>query len=32
VSNALGRLAEAGSITLVADSPRRYRLARRQRT
>ena len=28
VSNALGRLAEAGSVTLVADNPRRYRLAR----
>jgi hypothetical protein len=28
VSNALGRLAQSGSITLVADSPRRYRLTR----
>lgn len=28
VSNALGRLAEAGTIKLVADSPRRYRLPR----
>ncbi|HMC39734.1 MAG TPA: hypothetical protein VKI19_08740 [Acidimicrobiales bacterium] len=31
VSNALGRLAQSGSITLVADSPRRYRLATRPR-
>lgn len=30
VSNALGRLAESGSVTLVADSPRRYRLSRRR--
>lgn len=29
VSNALGRLAEAGTVRLVADSPRRYRLPRR---
>jgi predicted transcriptional regulator len=29
VSNALGRLAEAGTVTLVGESPRRYRLARR---
>jgi hypothetical protein len=29
VSNALGRLAEAGTVTLVGDAPRRYRLARR---
>ena len=28
VSNALGRLAEAGTVRLVADSPRRYRLPR----
>jgi Mn-dependent DtxR family transcriptional regulator len=28
VSNALGRLAQTGSITLIADSPRRYRLTR----
>lgn len=29
VSNALGRLAEAGTVKLVGDAPRRYRLARR---
>lgn len=29
VSNALGRLAVAGTVTLVAETPRRYRLARR---
>src|SRR5579884_1117869 len=29
VSNALGRLAEAGTVRLVGESPRRYRLARR---
>lgn len=29
VSNALGRLAEAGTVRLVGQSPRRYRLARR---
>lgn len=28
VSNALGRMAEAGTVRLVADSPRRYRLPR----
>ena len=28
VSNALGRLAEAGTVRLVAESPRRYRLPR----
>jgi predicted transcriptional regulator len=29
VSNALGRLAEAGTVTLIGDTPRRYRLGRR---
>lgn len=29
VSNALGRLADAGTVRLVGESPRRYRLARR---
>ena len=29
VANALGRLAEAGTVTLVGETPRRYRLARR---
>ena len=29
VSNALGRLAEAGTVRLVGESPRRYRLDRR---
>lgn len=29
VSNALGRLAESGTVTLVGETPRRYRLSRR---
>jgi DNA-binding transcriptional ArsR family regulator len=29
VANALGRLAEAGTVVVVSDSPRRYRLADR---
>lgn len=29
VANALGRLAEAGTVTVVGDAPRRYRLPRR---
>ena len=29
VSNALGRMAEGGTVRLVSESPRRYRLARR---
>jgi predicted transcriptional regulator len=32
VSNALGRLAEAGTVSRVGEAPRRYRLARRKPT